>query len=164
MLSNLLQTAAQNGCVEMYRKAVENVDDKNPQIGDGQTFLHLVTQYGYVELCEAVVNNLVEKYSHSKEVLEMYARDEDLVFDDFSNFEGKLPKNSKGQSPLHIAAIHGHYNIFKLFVDKLLDVIDWQYAQNECLKNDFLKNIFLLGCTSKSFWRKRIHLCRHIHS
>ena len=38
---------------------------------------------------------------------------------DFSVSEGRMPINADGLTPLHIAALHGQFKIFKMFFEKL---------------------------------------------
>jgi len=129
MLTDLLQIDAKTGCVLTYQQMVEKGEDTNPKVGGGETFLHLVAKNGHEELCEAIIRNLVDKYSHSDEVLKTLGSEEDVAFMHFCNLEGKMPRNSKEQTPLHTAAIHGHFKIFKLFIDKIIDDTNWQWAQ-----------------------------------
>ena len=129
MISDLLEDAAKTGSVDTYQRIIEEEEDKNPQVSGGQTFLHLVAKHGHEKLCEAIIQNLLEKYTHTDEVLKTLDGEADVASMHLRNLQGKMPRNSKEQTPLHIAAIHGQFKIFKLFIDKLIDETNWQWAQ-----------------------------------
>ena len=129
MLMDVLQIAAKTGCILTYQQIVKEEEEKNPKVGGGETFFHLVAKHGHQELCEEIIKNLLQKYSPSDTVLKKLGSEEDVAFMHFCNLEGKMPRNSKEQTPLHIAAIHGHVKIFELFLDKLIDDTNWQWAQ-----------------------------------
>jgi len=129
MIIDLLLIAAKTGCVLTYKRIIEKEEDKNPQISGGQTLLHLVVKNGHENLCEKVIDNLLDKYTFSDEVLNTLTTEEEVLTKHYRNLEGKMPRNFKEQTPLHICAIHGHVKIFKLFMDKLIDNTSWLWAQ-----------------------------------
>ena len=129
MIADKLENVAKTGCVDTYQRIIEGEEDKNPEVSGGQTFLHLVAKHGHKELCEAIIENLLEKYSHSDDILKTLDGEADVASMHLCNLQGRMPRNSKDQTPLHIAAIHGQSKIFELFIDKLIDETNWQWAQ-----------------------------------
>ena len=129
MIIDLLHIAAKTGCVLTYKRIIEKEENKNPQIDNKQTLLHLVVKNGHEKLCETIIDNLLEKYSFTDEVLNKLTNEEEVLTKHYRNLEGKMPRNFKEQTPLHICAIHGHVKIFKLFMDKIIDSTSWLWAQ-----------------------------------
>merc|ERR1719219_2111399 len=95
ILAYSLKKIAENGCEASYQNMVEKEADKNPEIENGETLLHLVAKNGHVKLCEAITKNLLKDYSRSKKCLEMIASDANDVDYEIEATHGKMPTNIK---------------------------------------------------------------------
>ena len=69
---------------------MENVEDKNPQIGSGQTLLHLAAMEGHFEICQLLLKNTIDRN----------------------------PKNFDDKTPLDLAMENNHQKICDLIEKK----------------------------------------------
>ena len=67
---------------------MENVEDKNPQNGSGQTLLHLAAMEGHFEICQLLLKNKVDRN----------------------------PKNFDDTTPLDLAMENNHQKICDLII------------------------------------------------
>ena len=68
---------------------MENVEDKNPQNGSGQTLLHLAAMEGHFEVCQLLLKNKVDRN----------------------------PKNFDDKTPLDLAMENNHQKICDLILN-----------------------------------------------
>ena len=145
MITDKLELVAKTGCVLSYQRIIETEEDKNPRLSNGQTLLHLVVKYGHEKLCEAIIDNLLDQDENCFDFLDTYTSEDEVLSMHYRNLERKVPRDFRDQTPLHIAAIHGHYNIFKLFIFNLLDNTSWLWAQLDDRKWTPLHHAALMG-------------------
>ena len=117
-----LHQVAKAGNLSECKSIVYNVEDKNPNIY-GVTPLHLAAGNGHFEVCKLIVNNVENKNPNS---IHGVAPPKMLQFDHLTisqlinkNIAGKIARNLDGYTPLHEAAIGGHFEIFKLIFDNV---------------------------------------------
>ena len=82
-----LQTAADNGNLDMCRLIIEKVDNKNPVSNNGDTPLHKAAKFGHLEICRLIIANITIIH----------------------------PLNKDGRTPRNFAEQYHHVEISKLF-------------------------------------------------
>ena len=91
---SVLHLAAQEGCLNICKFILENVDDgKNLLDDSGYTPLYRAAHRGHVEVCKLFLSHL----------------------------EGKDLGNNEGRTPLHTAALNGHIEVCKVVMDVVTD-------------------------------------------
>ena len=70
---------------------MDKIKNKNPKDDQGKTPLHNAAQYGYLDVCKAIMEKIKDKN----------------------------PKDDNGRTPLHNAAENGHLEVCHAIIDKL---------------------------------------------
>ena len=76
---------SKRGNIDMFKYLAMESDFKNPVTHSQTTPLHLAAKFGHSSVCEAIMNNVINKN----------------------------PPNNKGDTPLHCAAANGHIQLVK---------------------------------------------------
>ena len=94
-----LHDAAENGNLSAFKSMMQNmlddsvldVEDFNPEDGEGQTPFHLAAKHGHLEICRLIIANITDKN----------------------------PINDDGETPLQLATFHGHLAVMELIKSAL---------------------------------------------
>ena len=121
-----LHLASSLGQLEPIKLIMRHVQDKNPEDIHGQSPLQVAIEFGYLEVVKLFVGNLDVKIlgDDSYSSLHSAARCGDLQLCKLliENSKHKNYADKNGWTPLHYAAINGHFAIYELlseyFVEK----------------------------------------------
>ena len=119
-----LHVVAATGQLELFKKIIIKVDEKNPKDIDGNTPLQYATRYGHFEVCKYILNVFENKDFCDKDGLTPLHRAAqkglfnicELIM---TTVDNKNPKDNDGQTPLHFAVRYGHFELCQLFMDNL---------------------------------------------
>ena len=103
-----LHIAAHNGCLEFYNYISRKCGCINHVGDNGMTAIHMAANAGHLEIVTFIVDNVPDQNPSSA--------DPQLFFGDQRH---KNPGNAVGFTPLHYAALNGHFKVCK-FIIKLL--------------------------------------------
>ena len=124
-----------NNVTSVYKKTPLNKST-------GTTQLHIAAEYGFLEICEIIVENTEEKNSKNNRCVT------------------NNPKNNWGVTPLHRAAENGHLEVCKLIVKNIHCVQKERCKKYECLKNP--KNIYKLTPLHMAAINGHVQVCKLI--
>ena len=91
---NPLLLAANYGDFNIFQLIFENVSDKNPSDQFGRTALHIAAERGHQDICELIVERIVNKLDIN-------------------------PQDRDGIGPIELAARKGHFNIVELIQENI---------------------------------------------
>jgi ankyrin repeat protein len=94
-----LHDAAENGNLSVFESIMQtmlddsvlDVEDFNPEDGEGQTPFHLAAKNGHLEMCRLIIANITDKN----------------------------PINHDGETPFQLATYHGHMSVMELIKSAL---------------------------------------------
>ena len=118
-----LYTAARCGYLEVCKLIIDQMDDKNPKMGEFMnTPLHEAALNGHLHICKVIVDNVYDKSprnSHGRTPIHKAAARGHLEVSILllNNVECDVDSNPKdiyGTTPLHLAARNGHLEVCKL--------------------------------------------------
>ena len=92
-----LYTAASCGYFEVCKLIIDQMDDKNPEMGEFMdTPLHQAALNGHLYICKLIVDNIYDR----------------------------SPRNDLGRTPIHLAAARGHLEVCILLLNNIESNID----------------------------------------
>ena len=92
-----LHEAARRGHLEVCKLIIDQMDDKNPKMGEFQdTPLHDAAMNGHLSICKLILDNIHDK----------------------------SPRNYCGKAPIHYAAQYGHFKVCILLLNNIESNID----------------------------------------
>ena len=118
-----LHFSARNGSYELFRYFIHIGIDINLKTNDGKNCLHIAAFYEHLNLCKTLINRHIFDVNSTDDdgwtVLHYSARNGnyELVRFLFDVVRGMYQKNNYDLNCLHIAALHGHFNLCKKLTD-----------------------------------------------
>ena len=109
-----LHVAADNGSLEFYKYISRKCGCINHVRDDGITAIHMAASAGHIEILTFIIDNLQDQNQSAAS-----SRIDTVPHPTFGDQVHKNPGNEDGLTPLHLAALKGHFEVCK-FIMKLL--------------------------------------------
>ena len=119
----VLHMACQGGGhEEICEFIINNVEDKNPQDGEGFSPLYDAASRGHSEICKIIIENVNDKNpANNDRDTPLHAATQEGHLETckiiIKNAKNKNPQNVQGYTPLYTAAYSGHLEICKMIID-----------------------------------------------
>ena len=133
-----------NGKYEVAQLIINNVNDKNPKNGEGDTPLHEAAKSGNFEICRLILDEIEAKNPENKigitplhyaaqvgslSICKLIISNRCIVDKNPQYYDYEAPaREDFGRSPYHEAAANGHFDICKFYSE----ILDNPNPKNEC--------------------------------